>query len=59
MLSLIFNLFFLFVSIAILIRAISYAIYEIKQENNKSGGITVIAFSVVVVIFANIMVWIR
>ncbi len=32
------------------IKAISYAIYEIKQENNKFGGILIISFSVVCVI---------
>lgn len=28
------------------LKAVSYAIYEIKKENNKSGGIIIITFSI-------------
>ncbi len=59
MTNIIYNLFFLLISIFILLRAIGYAIYEIKELNNKVGGITIISFSILVVIFANIMMWIN
>lgn len=57
--NLIYNLIFLFVSIYILINAVAYALYEIREENNKSGGIVVITFAILVIIFSNIMVWTR
>ena len=57
------NFIFLFtffaVSLFILIKTIFYGVYEINSENNKSGGIAVICFSVLVVIFANIIVFFR
>jgi hypothetical protein len=42
-----------------LLKAIGYAIYEIKEFNNKVGGIVIISFSTAVVIFANVMMLIR
>lgn len=48
----------LILSILIFIKTLSYGIYEIK-ENNKSGGIAVIAFSIVSLIFPNVMIYIR
>ena len=59
MTNIIYDLIFLLISIFILLKAIGYAIYEIKELNNKVGGITIISFSILVVIFANIMMWIR
>lgn len=59
MTSIIYDLIFMVISIFILLKAIGYALYEIKELNNKAGGITIISFSVLVVIFANIMMWIR
>ena len=53
----VYHILFLIVSIYILLRTIGYAIYEINVAKNKSGGIVVITFSTLVVIFANIMVW--
>jgi len=55
MTSLIYNLIFLLLTLYILFKVIGYAIYEMKEMNNKTGGIVIIAFSVLVVIFANIM----
>lgn len=52
--STIYDIFLAFISIYILIKKISYGIYEIKEKENKTGGITVIVFSTLVVIFANV-----
>lgn len=43
------------ISLYCLLRVIGYAIYEIKEMKNKVGGIVVIVFSVIVVIFANVV----
>ncbi len=59
MLSIIYHLIFLFASIYIFLKLIGYAIYEINTQNNKYGGIAIISFSLVVVIFSNVMVWIN
>ena len=51
--SIIYDIIFLLISLYILLKTIGYGLYEIKEKMNKSGGITVIAFSIIVVIFAN------
>ena len=53
--NLIYHFTFIVVSIFILIKTIFYGIYEINSENNKSGGIAVICFSVLVVIFLTLL----
>lgn len=55
----IYFIVFLIITIYILLKAIGYAIYEIKELNNKIGGIVVISFSTLVVFFVNIMMLIR
>lgn len=55
----IYFIVFLMITIYILLKAIGYAIYEIKELNNKIGGIVVISFSTLVVFFVNIMMLIR
>ena len=55
----IYFIVFLIITIYVLLKAIGYAIYEIKELNNKIGGIVVISFSTLVVIFVNIMMLIR
>ena len=59
MTSIIYDLIFLVITIFILLKVFGYAIYEIKELNNKSGGIIIISFSTLVVILANIMMWIK
>lgn len=49
--TLIYDFLFIITSIFILFKAIGYGIYEIKELKNKSGGIAVITFSTLVVIF--------
>ena len=56
--NLVYHVLFLFISLFVLFKAIGYAFYEINTIKNKAGGIVVIAFSVLVVIFSNVMIWI-
>lgn len=58
MISLIYDLIFLLITLYVLFKVIGYAIYEIKELNNRMGGIVVITFSIIVVIFSNIMMFI-
>lgn len=46
-------------SIIIFIKSISYAVFEIKQNSNKIGGITIIAISVISLILPTVMVYVR
>ena len=55
----IYHFTFIIVTIFVLIKTISYGLYEIKTQNNKSGGIAVICFAIVVVIFTNIISFLR
>lgn len=55
----IYHFTFIVVTIFILIKTISYGLYEINNQNNKSGGIAVICFSILVIIFTNILVYLR
>ena len=41
---------FIIVNIFIFIKVLAYGLYEIRQENNKFGGITVIIFSLLVAV---------
>ena len=43
---------FVVVNIFIFIKVLAYGLYEIKQENNKFGGITVSVFSLLVAILS-------
>lgn len=52
-----FNIMFTLFTIYVFIKTTSYGIYEIKQENNKVGGITVICFSLFSIIVSNLMLW--
>lgn len=51
-----YDLIFFFTSLFILLKVIGFAIYEIKEMNNKVSGFVIISFSILVVIFANIMI---
>ena len=56
--SIVYHVLFSIISLYILLKAIGYALYEINTIKNKSGGIVVITFSVLVIVFSNVMVWI-
>ena len=49
----------LILSIIIFIKTTSYGLYELKENNNKSGGITVIAIAALSSILSNVVVYIR
>lgn len=51
----IYDIIFLLASIYFSFTAIGYAIYEIKNLNNKAGGIVIILLSILATIFANTM----
>ena len=52
----IYDLLFVLISLYVLIKTIYYGIYEIKQNNNKTGGIVVISFSTIDFIFFNLVI---
>jgi len=49
----------LILSIIIFIKTTSYGFYELKENNNKSGGIIVIVFAVISLILPNVVVFFR
>ena len=53
----VYHILFFIVSAYILLKTIGYGLYEINTAENRAGGIVVIVFSILVVIFSNIMVW--
>ena len=55
----VYHILFLIISIYILLKTIGYALYEINTIKNKPGGIVIITFSIFVVIFSNVMVWLN
>ena len=46
-------------SIWIFIKTLFYGIYEIKNNSNKPGGITIILISIISLILPNVMIYIR
>ena len=57
MLTLFYHITFLLLSLYVLVKSISYGIYEITAEKNKFGGHLVIWLTLFIVIFDNIVVW--
>ena len=51
-------LFFIF-SVFVLLKSVFYALYEIKTQDNKTGGVAVIVFTVIVLVFANVVVFLK
>lgn len=49
----------LILSIIIFIKTTSYGLYELKENNNKSGGIVVISIAVISLILPNVVVYFR
>lgn len=54
-----YHFLFIFITIYVLIKNIFYGLYEINTQENKFGGIAVISFSIIVIVFANIIVFLR
>lgn len=59
MINYFFNFLFFIFSIFVLLKSVFYALYEIKSQDNKSGGVAVIVFSVVVLVLANVVVFLK
>lgn len=59
MVNIFYHFLFLIFSIFVLLKSIFYALYEIKTQDNKSGGIAVICFTIIVLIFTNIIVFLK
>ena len=59
MVNIFYHFLFLIFSVFVLLKSVFYALYEIKTQSNKSGGVAVIVFTVVVLIFANIVVFLK
>lgn len=59
MVDIFYHFLFLMFSIFVLLKSIFYALYEIKTENNKPGGVTLICFYIIVIIFANVVVFFK
>ena len=47
-------MFFIIFTVFAFIKSLSYAIYEIKQENNKIGGFFIILFALFASIISNV-----
>lgn len=50
------KIFLFILTLFIFIKTLYYGIYEIKQNNNKTSGIVVIALSIICLIVPNILV---
>lgn len=59
MIIIIYRFLYIVFSIYFLIKSIFYTMYEIYSENNKSGGIAFIVFSVFALIFSSVVIFIR
>lgn len=59
MIIIIYRFLYIVFSIYFLIKSIFYTMYEINSENNKSGGIAFIVFSVFTLIFSSVVILIR
>ncbi len=57
--SFLYHFLFIIITIYTLIKTIAYGLYEINTQNNKSGGISIICFSIIVILFVNIIVFLR
>ena len=53
------KLLVLILSIIIFIKTTSYGLYELKENNNKSGGIAVITVAVISLVLPNLVVYFR
>lgn len=47
------------INIFMFLKTIAYAIFEMKQKNNKSGGVAIIIVCTITFILFNILLYIR
>ena len=59
MINYFFNFLFFIFSIFVLLKSVFYALYEIKSQDNKSGGAAVIVFSFIAIVLANVVVFLK
>mgnify|MGYP000669985762 CR=1 FL=1 len=59
MINYFFNFLFFIFSIFVLLKSVFYALYEIKTQDNKSGGVAIIVFTVIVLVIANVVVFLK
>lgn len=59
MVDIFFNFLFIIFNIYVLLKTIFYALYEIKTQENKSGGIAIIVFSIIILTFATLFIFIK
>ena len=59
MVDIFFNFLFIIFSIYVLLKTILYALYEIKTQENKSGGIAIIVFSIIILTFATLFIFLK
>lgn len=57
--NIIYQALFFIATIYFLFKVIGFAIYEIHELNNKAGGITIIVFSNIVVLFSNVIMLLK
>lgn len=57
MTNILYDIIFLVISIYILLKTIGYGIYEIKEKENQISGSVIIIFSILIVIFSNVMMF--
>lgn len=55
--SLLYHILFSLFTIYVLIESISYAIFEIREQNNKFGATCVITFTIFCILLGNIIIW--
>lgn len=59
MVDIFFNFLFIIFNIYVLLKIIFYALYEIKTQENKSGGIAIIVFSIIILTFATLFIFLK
>ena len=59
MINIFYHFLFLIFSVFVLLKSVFYALYEIKTQDNKTGGVAVIVFTVIVLVFANVVVFLK
>lgn len=57
--NLFFEIVFVFFSLYLIFRSISYSIYEYKNEENKYGSICFLILVIFVVVLSNVMVFVN
>ena len=59
MVDIFFNFLFIIFNIYVLLKTIFYDLYEIKTQENKSGGIAIIVFSIIILTFATLFIFLK